>query len=267
MKHKILILVAALALPGCLQNETTIRLNKDGSGTLVEQTTLGAQMMGMLDQFSALGGGADAKDPVAEMFSEEKAKAKAATMGEGVTFEKSEPITIGANRGARTTYRFADINQLQISPGEGMNELSPMAGQAAAAAKKKPVKFNFADGTLSITMPIPEKPATPPAGAPAAPDLAGNPQMEGMMKQMLGDMKVSFKLVIEPGIAETNATHREGNTITLMSMEMAGLLENPETLKKLSAADQSNPAAAFEALKGIEGVKMETQPTVTVKLD
>jgi len=267
MKQKILILIAALALPSCLQNETTIQLNKDGSGTLVEQTTLGAQMVGMLDQFSALGGGAAAKDPVAEMFSEEKAKAKAKTMGNGVTFEKSEPITIGANKGARTTYRFTDINQLQISPGEGVKDLSPLAGQAAAAAEKEPVKFHFADGTLSITMPIPEKPAAPPAAAPAAPDPAGNPQMEAMMKQMLSDMNVSVKLVIASGIAETNATHRDGNTITLMSMEMAKLLENPETPKKLSAADQSNPTAAFEVLKGIEGVKMETKPTVTVKLE
>ncbi len=79
----------ALVLPGCLQSETTIHLNKDGSGTLVEQTTLGAQMMAMLDQMAAIGGD-EGKDPMAEMFSAEKAKAKAATLGDGVTFEKVE---------------------------------------------------------------------------------------------------------------------------------------------------------------------------------
>lgn len=266
MKNKFLTILAALALPSCLQNETTIHLNKDGSGTLVEQTTLGAQMLGMLEQFSAIGGGAEAKDPLAEMFSDDKAKAKAVTLGKGVTFEKSEPITIGANKGARTTFRFADINQLQIAPGEGLQNLSPMAGQAAAAAKKDPVKFNFANGTLSITMPTPEKPAAPSDDTPATPDLAENPQMEAMAKQMLGDMKVSFKLVTESGIAETNATHHDANSITLMDVEMAKLLENPATLKKLTSADPSDPAAAFEMIKSIEGIKMETQPTVTVKL-
>lgn len=222
-------------------------------------------MLGMLDQFAALGGGGDKEDPIAEMFSEKKAIAKAAAMGEGVTFEKSEPIANGANQGARITYRFTDINQLKISPGEGMNDLSPMMAQAAAAAEKNPVKFNLADGTLSIIIPVPEKPAAPAADTPEEPAPAGDQRMEGMMKQMLGDMKVSFKLVIEPGIAETNATHCDGNTITLVDMEMAKLLENPETVKKLSAASKTDSSASFETLKGLDGVTMETKPTVTVK--
>jgi hypothetical protein len=44
--------MAALALPGCLQNETTITLNKDGCGTIFVETLLGAQMMTMLTQFA-----------------------------------------------------------------------------------------------------------------------------------------------------------------------------------------------------------------------
>jgi hypothetical protein len=268
MKRILLLLTSALSaalLPGCLQNETTIHLNKDGSGTVVEQTTLGARMLAMMEQFA--GAGADAKDPLAEMFSPEKAKAKAATMGEGVTFETSEPLTAAANKGARTTYRFTDINKLKISPGDGMKDMSPMGAQAAEASKQKPIAFTYAGGNLTITMPEPEKPA---AGAPAgeaSPDLAGNPEMEGMMKEMLADMKMSFKVVVEPGIAETDASHRDGNTITLMEMEMGKLLEKPETFKKLTAAGNNDPAAAMEALKGIEGVKMESKPKVTVKVD
>ncbi len=251
----------ALVLPGCLQSATTIHLNKDGSGTLVEQTTLGVQMMAMLEQMSAIGG-ADAKDPVAEMFSPEKAKAKAATLGEGVTFEKSEPLDLKGNKGARTTYRFADINKLKISTGDAMNNMSPPGGQAPEVPKQKPVSFAFAAGTLTITLPEPEKPAAPdPAAAPEE-----NPQMEEMMKQMLGDMKMSMKLVVEPGIAETDATYRDANTITLVDVEMAKLLEKPDTLKKLSSAPKDNPAAAMELLKGLDGVKMETKKQITVKL-
>ena len=258
----------ALVLPGCLQHETTIRLNKDGSGTITERTTLGAQMLAMLEQFSALGGDAAAKDPVADMFSAEKAKAKAATMGEGVTFEKSIPIADGGNRGAATTYRFADINTLRISPGENLKDLSPMAAQAPAMPRPKPVTFTLAGDTLSIIQPEPEKPAAPAPDAPAGPvpDLAGNPEMEAMMKQMLGDMKMSFRLILPGGIAETDATYRDGETLTLMEMEMTKLLEKPDTLKKLAGADQSNPAAAMELMKGLDGVKMESKPKVTVKL-
>ncbi len=255
--------LSALLLPGCLQSETTIHLNKDGSGTLVEQTTLGIHTLSMLSGSGSGFGG----DERAKLFSPEKSKAKAATMGEGVTFEKSEPLTVGANKGARTTYRFTDINKLTISPGDGMKDLSPMGAQAAEAAKQKPVAFNYTGGTLTITMPEPEKPDAGEPAADAAPDLAGNSEMEGMMKEMLADMKMSFKLVVEPGIAETDASHRDGNTITLVEMEMGKLLDKPVTFKKLTAAGNNDTAAAMEALKGIEGVKMETKPKVTVKVN
>ena len=67
--------------------------------------------------------------------------------------------------------------------------------------------------------------------------------------------------------AETNASHKDGNTITLFEMEMGKLMENADNLKKLGKVDQKNPAAAMEALKGIPGVKFETakELTVTVK--
>lgn len=260
-------LLVAFVLPGCLQSETTIHLNKDGSGTLVEQTTLGAKILEMMEQMAGLGGGdGNAKDPVAEMLSPEKAKARAATLGEGVTYEKSEPIAVGGTKGARTTFKFTDINKLKIAPGDGMKNTSPMGAQAPTTAKSEPIAFKYADGTLTIGMPEAEKPEADKESKPGQIDAAGNPEMEAMMKEMLADMKVSFRIVIEPGIAETDATNRNGNTITLMEMEMGKLLEKPETLKKLSAADQSNPQAAMEIMKGLDGVKMETKKQVTVKL-
>ncbi len=254
----------ALVLPSCLQSETTIHLNKDGSGTIVEQTTLGGQMMAMIEQMGALGGeDAKGKDPIAEMFSEEKAKARAAKLGEGVTFVKSEPVTVGANKGARATYKFADISKITVSPGDGMKDMSPGGDQAPAGDDEKPVTFKFSDGVLTIIMPEPKK---PDGDKKEAPEEEENPQMEAMMKQMLGDMKMSFKIVADSGIAETDATNHEGNTITLMEMEMGKLLDNPEVMKKLKTANQESPEAAMALFKGVEGVKMETKQKVTVKL-
>lgn len=255
--------LAAIALPSCLQNETTIHLNKDGSGTIVEETTFGAQAVAMMAQMSAIGG-PDAKDPIADMFSEEKAKARASKLGEGVTFEKSVPIAKDGGKGATITYHFADINKLRITPGEGMNDLSPEP--AEKAADSKPVTFSYSDGTLILNMPHPEKAAGAPEDAKTVDPAEMGEQEQEMMKQMMGDMKMSVKLVVEPGIAETDATNHEGNTITLMSMEMGKVLKNPEAFKKLQATNQENPTAAMEALKGIDGVKIEPKTKVTVKV-
>lgn len=257
--------LVALVLPGCIQSETTIHLNKDGSGTLVEQTLLGMQMIDMLDSMAAGFGGDAKKDPVAEMFSTEKAKAKAASLGAGVTFEKSEPLSYKTGKGARVTYRFADINSLKISPNENMKNLSPMAGQAPPTAKQNPVVFVYSGGTLVMTLPEPKKADDDTPKPSDAPD--GGPEAEAMMKQMLGDMKISLQLIVKSGIAETDATYRDGNTITLMQMDMGKLLEKPETLKKLQSAPKGDPTAALEMFKGIEGMKMETKKSVTVKLN
>jgi hypothetical protein len=264
--HLILAMLTAFALTGCFQRETTVRLNKDGSGTLTEETTLGAQALAMFAQFAAFGGG-EAPDPVADMASEEKAKERAKSFGEGVTLEKAEPIP---GKGARLVFRFADINTLKLRTDDAMTSGMPKmpgADQAAAAKESDPMTFKFADGVLTITPPKPDKADAEGVESPA--DLEqqmANPEMEAMMTQMFADMRMSLKVVVEPGIAETNASHVDANTVTLMDVEMGKLMQNPENLKKLSKVDQQDPAAAMEALKAIEGVKIETKPEITIKV-
>ncbi len=262
--------LTALVLPSCLQQATTIRLNKDGSGTIVEETTFGAQMAAMLGGLGGLGGD-QAKDPMKDLASLDKAKERAAKLGEGVTVEKAEAIEVNGNKGARVTYHFADINKLKFSASGGLQNAMPAMPGAPAADKpvEKPTTFKYADGTLTLTLPDQEKPAAPAGDKkpdPAAGDDAQAEQMEAMMKPMLADMKVSLKLVIEPGIAETNATNVDGNTITLMEMDMSKVLKNPDAFKKLKGVDQSDQAKAMEALKGFDGVKMEPKKEVTVKV-
>jgi hypothetical protein len=276
MKTKLLLLasaISALLLPSCFQHETTITLNKDGSGTLVEESRLGAQMLAMMSQMAEGFGGGDggekAGDPLKEMFSEDKAKARAAELGEGVTYEKSEPVEANGSKGAKVTYRFKDINTLKVRSGDGMKSMSPGPAATeldAAAKKEEPVTFAYQDGKLTIKLPQPEKDGEKPAGEAAEKPDMENPQAMEMMKQMFADMKMGIKLVIAPGIAETTATHKEGDTITLMEMDFGKLIEKPENLKKMAAMDEKDPTAAMEALKGVEGVKFEAKPEITVTL-
>jgi hypothetical protein len=268
----ILAAASALALSSCFQHESTVHLKKDGSGTLVEETRMGGQMLEMMSQFAGGLGGEDAKpqDPLKDLLSEDKAKKRAAELGEGVTLEKIEPVTVGTSKGARATYRFADINKLRISTEDSMKGVAAPGGppeEVKPKAESKPIVFNYKDGVLTI-VPNNDKNAEKPDAekkAEAAQNLE-DPQAMAMMKQMFADMKMSVKLVVDGGIEETNATHREGDTITLMEMDMNKLMEKPENFKKLGEVDQNDPASAMEALKGIDGVKVEVKPEVTVKL-
>ena len=79
-------------------------------------------------------------------------------------------------------------------------------------------------------------------------------------------MKISLKLVADGGISESNATYTKGDTVTLMDVNFGKLMENADVMKKLAKADPKDISAAMVVLKGIDGVNVEPQQTVTVKL-
>ena len=267
MKKTFLTLIGAalaLVLPSCLEYETKITLNKDGSGTITEEMVLGAQAIGMMEMAAAQGG--QQGNPFADMKDEAKLKEKATGYGEGVTYLKSEEIKRDdGSKGVRVTYKFTDINKVKMSPNDVVGELGNMKpGAEKPKAAEEQASFKYADGVLTIELPQPEAEEEsaadeePPAGNPNDPNAA---MMAGMMK----GMKIGVKLVIADGIAETNATHKDGNTITMVEMDMDEIMKNPGAMGALMGAGQ-NPEATAKAMQKIKGVKTETKEKVTVKI-
>ncbi len=247
----------ALALPACLQNETTLTLEKDGSGTIVEETMLGAQMMEMMTQFAQPG----MPDPIEEMFSKQKAKDKAAELGEGVEFVKIEMLDKDGRRGARMHYKFADINTLSLNPGDAVGDMNQQAPGAPKPEKKAEdnVRFEYAGGKLKITTP-----ATDYKDMDMSDENAENPQMEEMMTTMLADMRIRMKLVIAPGIEATTASHVEGDTITLFDVKVGEMISQKDQLKKIAETAKTDKEAAKTEFGKLDGVKVETKESVEV---
>lgn len=254
----------------CIEHHSVIRLNKDGSGTITEETTFGAQALAMMEQMAGIGGEA-AEDPVESLVDEDAAKKAAAKMGEGVTFQKVEKIDANGRKGGRVIYAFEDISKVKYSFGGAMNAMSEgMPGAEEVKEKDQPMEFEFADGVLTMRNPNAGKAANEGEGEEAegedAPDEEIDEQGMAMAKQMMGDMKMSLKVELPGGISETNATYVDGNTVTFMEMNMGKLLEDPKKFQALSKSKPSSAAAMQEALKGIEGVKVETKEEITIKL-
>jgi len=256
-------LVLALFLSSCLQHRVVIRLEKDGSGTLTEETTFGAQALAMIEQMATLGG-EEAGDPVGDLADEASAKERLESLGEGVTLEKVEKIDEAGRKGGRVVYAFEDINKLNFTFGESMNEMSddmPQAPGAEEPEEEKPLDFHYEDGVLTLKNPQADK-----EQGEAEPAQPMDDQQMAMAQQMMGDMVMSLKLEIPGGIAETNASHVDGDTITFLEMEMGKLLADPEKFRKFAAANPQTPAEMQEAARGIEGVKVETEDEVRVEL-
>jgi len=272
MKRYFLPILSALAccvLPSCFQNETVVHLNKDGSGTLTEETAFGPQAIEMMTQLATLGGAAGGGGDFLSAFtSEEKAKERTARLGEGVTFEKIEAVSKDGFKGGRATYRFTDINKLKLSPDDSAKSAMPDMPGAPPEAKKpsKPITFKYADGTLAISMPEPEKPDAPAAEGVAPQQGEISPDEEAQAKALMAGMKIAVKVVIEQGIDKTDASHVDGNTIILNEMDFGKIIEKPGAMQKLSQMGNAGPDQALEQMKKLDGVKMETKREVSVKL-
>ena len=147
-----------------------------------------------------------------------------------------------------------------------MGDMPGAAGAKAEKAADAGLKFEFADGKLVIIQKAPkvEKEGEAPAGdkaADGAPDM--DPQMLAMMQGMMKDMRVTSKIVIESGIVKTDASHVEGNTITLSDIQMGKIMADPEKLKAIQSGDFEKTK---EALKGIDGIKFEDKERVSVEM-
>lgn len=265
MKARLIALLAGVGilagLSGCLEVNQTLTLKKDGSGTITDESVMGAQVIQMMAGFG--GGAPGAPDPLAKMYDEAQYKARAAKYGEGVEYVRLEKVERNGGKGVKAHYKFSDINKINFEPGSGMDEMATsLPGAEAAKPAKSPWKIAYADGKLTITTPeMPEGVEKPDVPADAV-DQAASPEMAAMMQ----GMRMTTTLVIEPGIAKTNATHVEGNKITLMDIQMDEVFKNPEAMKAMQGVDMKDRKAMEEALKNVKGVKVETQQTLEVTL-
>ncbi len=238
---------------GCLQVEQTVNLKPDGSGTIVISTVMSKETM---DQIKAMGGEGQ-KSPIDEMMSEEKAKEQATKMGDGVKFVKAEKIKTDKGEGAKITFSFTDINKVKMDVSLG--DAAPQKDDG-----KPPVSFQFTKGSpakLTMTMNHPAQDKKPAADVAEDPNEA---QGLAMAQQMMKGMRITMNLNVDGTLVATNATHKDGNKITIMDIPMDELLKDPKKFKESQKAGSFTDAMSI--FKDVPGLKVEAKPTVTVEL-
>jgi hypothetical protein len=269
------LLAAAVCLPcltGCFKVTTVLKVNRDGSGTLVETTGISEQTLQQLEAMVsgfAQGMGAEAK-PADGLLSEDSFKTKAGSYGPGVKLLGFKKTQEGDWVQATATYAAKDVTKIRLSssnqpdmPGQQKQEGAP------------PYLFRLRKlpgGLTELTIKIPPpKPAPPEAGKPTEDNAAGaeqpDQQMPPEMLQMFKDLEITVAVECGSEIVETNATHVEGNRVTLVHFAFGKLLENQDKLKELA---KLGPAARDletikPLLKGIEGMQFELEPKVVAK--
>jgi hypothetical protein len=255
------VLVALLAVPlaGCFQSSTVIHVRADGSGTIEQRTLLTDTARDQLRTLAILGGGnADSTD----MTSEAQAKALAASIGPGVTYVSSTPITVGKSEGRDTLYAFTDVAQLRVS--EQPNLPGGVKLPAAVGGDAPPISFALErrpDGTLLLRIIVP-RPAifpTGPNGETQPPTL----EQITMVKQLLAGARLTVAIEPDGRLVQTSSPFVDGNRVTLIDIDIDRAAADPDLATKLQSA--RTQAETKAAINGIPGLKITLDPEITIE--
>jgi len=267
---RMMLLIAIFMLAGCFQASTVVRVNPDGSGTVVETMLLSKKMIAQMNEMmQGFAGESGARPKPLELFEPAKLKAQAAGMGEGVSYLSGKKTETADYSGYTATYTFKDINGLRLERQSRESAANPPGGKAPLL----PVTFRFSKGspaTLTIEQPVekdpvqsaeaPEKDGESPK--PAKGDISDEETKQLM--EMFMEMKIAMVVEVNGSIVETNATHRDGSRITLVDFDLAKLGSSIPQLEKLKLLKGGSLADAKELMKDFPGIKMELNDKVKV---
>ncbi|MEA3213619.1 MAG: hypothetical protein QOE70_6676 [Chthoniobacter sp.] len=272
----VLAVVAAFSLSACLQQEKLIKLKADGSGTIEETVVMSKEAVGQMKQMgsglgAALGGGKSAGggEPF-QLLDEKKLREAAGKMGDGVTFVSAKPVTTPMGEGYTAIYAFADVNKLKIR--QDLGDSMPAGAGAGMglpkkAAKADPVTFRFVKGapaTLTVNLPQP-KPGDLPKREQKPTAEGGDEMAMMMLQQVFKDMKATMAIEVAGRIVQSNAEFQDSSRVTLLEMDFNKVLANPEKFSSLAKTQPKTVEEMKTLVKGIDGIKVEIQPQVTVK--
>jgi hypothetical protein len=258
MLRVVAVLATAAVTAGCLSVDSNIKVKPDGTG-IIEQTTLvNSSAMGMLTMMgeSPDGGAAPSADA---MFSEERLRADAAKLGEGVTYVSSTPVTQGEMKGVKAIYSFTDFNKLSVSTSPDIDAGDGAEASSNARSLEMSMQKRGGSSLLSFKL-FGHDDAPPAADTPAegeASPFGDMPkEMLGMFAPMFKDMRVAVSVEPQGELVRTNATHVEGQKITILDIAFGELFADPAGLEKLEKLGK-NPSldevrAAFGGVKGFK---------------
>jgi len=273
--YKLLVLSAfGIFLSGCIEMHTVITVNKDGSGLIEENIFIGKEIIKMFKEFAAAF--ADSTQPQQEfnLFEDEKIKAKTSDFGEGIEFVSMENIVTDEKEGYKAIYKFKDLNKVKVN--QDPSDEMPMAEPKEGSEKTNEyVFFKFITGNPNrIVFKLPDETKKEEENTKqiktddttATNVEADSSDLESMVKFMK-DMKAKFEIRVDGKITNTNATHVDGNTVTLFDIDFAQLISDKEKLEEFKKFNPNSFEEVKKLVSGIPGIKVELNKEVYIEFE
>lgn len=262
--------VATLAVAGCMEIETVVRVKPDGSGTITERLVMSNEIVEMMKEMAPEG-------QPAELYNEQELRDAAPGYGEGVTYVSAKDIETEFGKGYEASYAFADINKIRVGqdPGDKMPGDGPVEGEDDAGDFTTFTMQPGSPAELVIHWPVDKAESksvqtTETASTDEAPVEQSAEEQEAameMMKMAFKDMRMSMHVEVAGSVVDSNATHLNGSRVTLVDIAFAEFLNSEEAMTKMASNSEQSVADMKEMMALIPGLKMEIEPEVTVRFE
>ena len=261
----LLLFLSFSVLSSCLQVDTTVYVNKDGSGTIEEKVLMSDAVIDMMNQFMNSFQDSAKVPEEFNLYKEEELKVKASDYGEGVEYIFGEEINIDGWQGYKALYAFEDLNTITMETDPNAKvELDQNEGNK----KKEYFSFEFVSGDVSeLIIDRPEVKSMFAEDETGTEEGSVNEELDDSFIKLMEGMKVKISLSFDGDIVETNASYVEGSLVNLLDIDFGELFKNKESLEML----KSNPPDNLEEMKAIvenlPGMKVELQKPVFIKFE
>jgi len=87
------------------------------------------------------------------------------------------------------------------------------------------------------------------------------------MIKFMKDMRVKIEIKIDGEITKTNATHVDGNTVTLFDIDFGQLISDTEKFEEFKKVNPDSFEEVKKLVSGIPGMKIELNKEVFIEFE
>jgi hypothetical protein len=256
-----LLLTAAVATTGCLSTTTVVKVGPDGSGTIEVTSLLRKTGLAQFDTLAATASDHAKPTKLNDWLPESAVRSAADRLGTDVRYVSSRIIETADALGRMTVFEFADVRRLTLEP----IPVLPAGGYFGADAKLDGEhRFTFdlldaPDNTRVLIARLPEaRIEYSGLGVKAERLERPDPTEEALTRTLLGGLRLEVIVQPELPIIRANTLHRDGQRVTLVSIDAERLLFDDEVSKRLLLEPGSLDELRY---------RLHDRPGVTVSLD
>lgn len=265
IKQFLLLFISVSVLSGCLQVDTKVHVNKDGSGTIEENVLMSDAVIDMMNQFMSSFRDSAKVPEEFNLYKEEELKVKSSDYGEGVEYISGEEIKIDGWQGYKALYSFEDLNTITLETDPNTKvELDQKEG----IKKKEYFSFKFIRGDVSeLIIDRPEVKSMFVTDETGTEEGSVNEELDDSFIKLMEGMKVKISMSFDGDIVETNASYVEGSQVDLLYIDFGELFKNKESLEMLKSHPPDNLEEMKAIVENLPGMEVELQKPVFIKFE